>query len=243
MDNTSIQKPRPCSRCQVTKELAEFGKNARAYDGLDSYCRACVREISRERRKKNQATVEPRVEGTKRCSRCKQTLDVGCFGIDRGRGDGLQPACKDCYRVWQKELYERRKQAYVLIEEGTRRCPACKQVLPVTEFRVERGMKDGRSCWCRSCSAKRHQELRIEVLGHYAGGQPACACCKEMILEFLSVDHVNGGGSEHRKVGLKGATIYRWLKKEGYPEGYQVLCHNCNQAKGFYGECPHQRQR
>jgi hypothetical protein len=59
----------------------------------------------------------------------------------------------------------------------------------------------------------------------------------------LSIDHVNGGGTEQRRTGMKGSIFYRWLKKEGYPRGYQVLCHNCNQAKGFYGECPHQRQR
>ena len=31
---------------------------------------------------------------------------------------------------------------------------------------------------------------------------------------------------------------YPWEK---YPPGYQVLCHNCNLAKGFYGSCPHQK--
>jgi hypothetical protein len=24
-----------------------------------------------------------------------------------------------------------------------------------------------------------------------------------------------------------------------FPDGFQVLCHNCNLAKGYYGECPH----
>lgn len=53
--------------------------------------------------------------------------------------------------------------------------------------------------------------------------------------------HVNGGGKQHRlEVGF-GQVFYRWLKKNDYPEGYQVLCHNCNLAKGFYGTCPHQR--
>lgn len=57
-------------------------------------------------------------------------------------------------------------------------------------------------------------------------------------MEFLSIDHINGGGNRHReKVG--SAKVYAWLKKRGYPKGYQVLCHNCNQAIGLYGKCPH----
>lgn len=32
-----------------------------------------------------------------------------------------------------------------------------------------------------------------------------------------------------------------WQRKNNYPKGFQVLCHNCNLAKGFYGKCPHQK--
>jgi hypothetical protein len=33
------------------------------------------------------------------------------------------------------------------------------------------------------------------------------------------------------------------LAKHGYPDTFQLLCHNCNLARGFYGTCPHQRHR
>lgn len=33
-----------------------------------------------------------------------------------------------------------------------------------------------------------------------------------------------------------------WLKTNGYPDGFQTLCHNCNMAKGFYGICPHKEK-
>lgn len=85
----------------------------------------------------------------------------------------------------------------------------------------------------------RHAALRMEVLQHY-GGQ--CACCGETEPRFLGIDHINGGGSAHRKtIGLSGKSIYYWLKNNGFPAGFQVLCHNCNSAKGRYGICPHQR--
>jgi len=59
---------------------------------------------------------------------------------------------------------------------------------------------------------------------------------------FLSLDHVNGHGDEPRnKYGhhLGGMQLYVKLRRMKYPEGYQVLCFNCNCAKGFYGVCPH----
>lgn len=87
------------------------------------------------------------------------------------------------------------------------------------------------------------RERRLEVLSHYCGGQaPHCACCGEQQIEFLSLDHVDGGGNQHKRRIGRGWTLMRWLQANGYPDGYQVLCHNCNQAKGYYGVCPHQRQ-
>lgn len=88
---------------------------------------------------------------------------------------------------------------------------------------------------------------RRECLEHYGG---KCACCGEMRYEFLSIDHVNGGGNKHRKelalsagTTVSGIHMVLWLKKNGYPEGFRVLCHNCNQAIGYYGACPHERER
>lgn len=84
-----------------------------------------------------------------------------------------------------------------------------------------------------------HAALRDAALRAYGGY--LCACCGETLPQFLCIDHINGGGAAHHKqVGL-GSMFYNWLKKQGYPPGYQVLCYNCNQAKGQNGECPHKR--
>lgn len=56
--------------------------------------------------------------------------------------------------------------------------------------------------------------------------------------EIEYIDHINGNGSKHRKK-LNNTDMYRWLIKNKYPEGFQVLCMNCNFAKGMYGICPH----
>lgn len=81
-------------------------------------------------------------------------------------------------------------------------------------------------------------KLRVEVLQHYGGSPPKCACCGESNAVFLCIDHINGRGERHRKK-IKRQSIQIALKKAGYPEGYQVLCYNCNNGKHLCGVCPH----
>ena len=85
----------------------------------------------------------------------------------------------------------------------------------------------------------RYRELAIE---YYSNGRKICACCNEKVQQFLTIDHIDGGGNKHRKlIGIAGGhNFYYWLKRNNYPEGYQVLCMNCNHAKGIFGICPHQ---
>ena len=70
-----------------------------------------------------------------------------------------------------------------------------------------------------------------------------CACCGETTYQFLAVDHLYKSGPLSRKSTGSGADLYRWLRQNSYPGGFRVLCHNCNLAMGFYGECPHKGVR
>ncbi len=73
--------------------------------------------------------------------------------------------------------------------------------------------------------------IKIEVLTHYGNGKFACVRCGENRFPCLSIDHINGGGVAHRKVTKQGSHIYVWLKVNGFPEGYQTLCMNCQALK------------
>ena len=78
---------------------------------------------------------------------------------------------------------------------------------------------------------------RMIVLRHYSKSQePFCNCCGEKHYEFLAVDHING--NPNKKI-RGGGDLVRFLIKNNFPDGFQILCHNCNLAKGFYGICPH----
>lgn len=119
------------------------------------------------------------------------------------------------------------------------------------EFFAQRSQKRwklGLQAYCRVCNGARtkrqHDARRLKALQHYSGADvPFCACCGESQVEFLALDHINGGGARHRRGGQSASSIALWVQRHGFPPGFQVLCHNCNLAKGFYGVCPHQHQR
>lgn len=83
------------------------------------------------------------------------------------------------------------------------------------------------------------EDRRIIVLEAYGG---KCVCCGESERKFLAIDHKYGNGSQHRFSvgGNKKSPIIRWLIKNNFPPEFQILCHNCNMAKAFYGICPHE---
>jgi len=83
------------------------------------------------------------------------------------------------------------------------------------------------------------RRLRLEIMNYYSNGNLKCACCGEMEIHFLSLDHKNNDGYTHRKIIGFGRQFYSWIKRNNFPPIFQVLCMNCNFAKGKLGYCPH----
>lgn len=75
--------------------------------------------------------------------------------------------------------------------------------------------------------------LKPTVLTHYGNGKLACVKCGFDDIKALTIDHIDGNGANHRRaIGVgAGNSFYRWLKENNFPEGYQVLCMNCQWIK------------
>jgi hypothetical protein len=95
------------------------------------------------------------------------------------------------------------------------------------------------------CQFNWRENLKHQVFGHYSNHTFKCACFGESEQDFLVIDHtINGQGNQHRRaifgrVDAGGYKMHRWLVKNGLPEGFQLLCANCNTSKGKHGECIH----
>ena len=130
--------------------------------------------------------------------------------------------------------------------QKTKTCSTCHEEKPLSEFYKYRWSKDGYRGQCKECmyirDKKNVERVKRKIFIHYSGNPPKCQCCGETTFEFLSLDHLHNNGAEHRRT-YEGAKILWWIIRNNYPEGFQVLCRNCNWAKYAYGVCPHQKKK
>jgi hypothetical protein len=145
------------------------------------------------------------------------------------------------------------------VELEEKLCGSCEVTKPIEKFARNVRTKDGRQSWCRDCTAGYNKDWKIknpdkeevrrkhgiaqrtvarqEVLTHYGA---VCACCGESHCKFLTIDHIYGGGNKHRRM-IGKSSINIWLVQNNFPEGYQLLCYNCNCGKYHNdGVCPHE---
>jgi len=205
---------------------------------------------------------------TRLCTRCKSEKQVSDFHKWKHGRDGLYVWCRTCCR--ERQRFYRTQYMRRNISRGRKpgygKCSYCKRIKTASNFHKCLQSRTGLYPYCKSCQNKKskryrtkypekvkerikqwRKQTRMKALVHYSGDPPKCACCGESTYEFLTIDHINGGGNKHRKKLRKikigfGNEIYRWLKIAGYPPGFRILCYNCNQVIGFYGYCPHQAQ-
>lgn len=117
------------------------------------------------------------------------------------------------------------------------------------------------SWWCKAHGAARatalkrwRTKLKLEAFEAYGGARCACKKCpehKHPHIEFLTINHLKGGGTKHRaKLGgvripgggftMGGTATYLWLRRNKYPNGFNVLCWNCQWGVHINkGKCPH----
>lgn len=160
------------------------------------------------------------------CGRCGKTPLPG------------KAVCAACFKWRQqhfKERYAKRRKKGLCTKCGVvrtkkNRCPSC--------------MKEQ-----NKITKEYRQRLRMEVYDAYGGAKCSCKGCpehKRPHLSFLTIDHIASDGAEHRrKLGTTSSTVtFLWLKKNGFPEGFRVLCWNCQWGVLLNnGKCPHSERK
>jgi len=158
---------------------------------------------------------------TKRCSRCGEVKLLDEFYRYSKSIDQHGAWCKNCFNKHRQHFREAHRDRERLIDH-------------------QRYLRSRDEILIRE--RDRNQQRKALLVAHYSSNANRCPCCGESNVRFLTIDHINGNGSKHRKSSKcgTGSVFYRWLIKEGMPEGYQVLCYNCNNARARHGICPHQ---
>lgn len=139
-------------------------------------------------------------------------------------------------------------------DDDNRCCRKCQHTKNLIEFPFSR-QKKFYGWTCKQCKNLRSKdtpsqlrsrakakenklECRDAALAHYGN---KCVCCGEPEKVFLTFDHINGGGNQHRGdiKRQRFSTIGEWLLKNQFPDDFQILCFNCNWAKHANKICSH----
>ncbi|KAG8316409.1 hypothetical protein J6590_108663 [Homalodisca vitripennis] len=98
------------------------------------------------------------MEAQKKCSMCKEIKGFEAFYKDKSRKDGIIYNCKDCYRKYHKELYDKIEK--LTLEE--KECLKCKETKKISEFNSHPYSRDKKDSYCKDCVKKNHHRLYYE---------------------------------------------------------------------------------
>jgi hypothetical protein len=214
-------------------------------------CKTCKKEVqispSREGRKKYCSRKCEKIDKTAtiKCLNCDKEVKLGrvdansrktcsrkCYGEARTKGLINSRPVLPKYKGQESNCY-RCKKAFIRQWASQNKCNTCRQLLQKQWYD-----KNG-----KNYARTRYHQERFEMLDYYSQGKLECNCCKENNYKFLTIDHINNNGAEHRKILKQNSTarLWQWSKKNNFPENeFQVLCWNCNGGRAMNkGICPH----
>ena len=168
---------------------------------------------------------------TRICKRCGHEKNIADFHKTDKYKEWYRKECKDCRNEFHKEYREFGKQT----------------ILAKVRVSSQKAI-DATIAWQRKHPEKHNKwnieyraRLRHETIMAYGGYK--CVCCGETEPLFLTLDHIHNDGAKWREFHKdhRGAQLFKWLKQNNWPKGFQILCLNCNQGKyRNKGICPHQ---
>lgn len=159
---------------------------------------------------------------------------------------GVTSLCKTCNYEYHKNYSERRKKKCAEYARNYRKRlgDAYREKSQRRYHQRIAEMSSEEEAQFRKNEAEKTRRLvtALKDAAYSAYGGYKCSCCGEIEPMFLTLDHINNDGNKQReKHGKTPERLYRWLKKNSYPDGFQVLCMNCNLGKHRNGGvCPHQ---
>lgn len=226
---------RECSKCKGIKDSDQFSQWTDKRTGkaiISARCKACAADYSRKRYAANREKLREQMKQRYAKNRDEALKKAKVY----------YEANKDSIKAAQRRYFERNKSTCMLRVEEWKKAN-WEQYRAAQDRWVKANPEKVRASANRYFQSNKHkvaerwQAMRMMVFEAYGGAR--CKCCGEENYAFLTIDHVNNDGAAHR--AAIGKHLYRWLIEHDYPEGFQVLCMNCNFGKHRNnGVCPHQ---
>src|SRR3990167_6944100 len=156
---------------------------------------------------------------------------------------------RECVRRWRKANPERerannRKQYYKDAEKTRAYKRAWDKAHPEVRKAYNKKWRGKYPNYWKEYDTKFHEQaklrqrkygrkIKLTIVNHYSQGTMRCKKCGFSDIRALQIDHIDGGGSKHHKEldRSKSGRLYKWIIKNNFPSGFQILCANCNWIK------------
>ncbi len=227
---------------QALIECKNCGRAGRPHASKRLWCEPCAKakQVDYQRAYRSRQKAVPRLI---ECKGCQKQFDASLTGRTW--------RCPECLLAYQRE-YAKTKKAKLAEHSRNYRARlgrAYNEKINQRRAEVLATMSEAEKAAFRQAEANKSRftmaKIRAAVFAAYGGH--VCVCCGETEPLFLTIDHVDNDGAEMRRNGTHsrgGTAFYQWLKKSGFPPGFQVLCMNCNLGKHRNGGvCPHHSRK
>lgn len=162
----------------------------------------------------------------KSCRKCNRELPFEAFNNYKRSKDGKQSYCRECQsEICARIRRERGKEIDKATWQRRKNDPEKlkKKKLSDRKWR-EAHPEKYKEIWKRT-----NREYKIKVLAAVSGGKIRCANCGCDQVEFLEVNHINGGGAREYKHGGNNKKMYAAiLSGERDTCDLNILCKPCN---------------
>jgi uncharacterized Zn finger protein (UPF0148 family) len=214
------------------------GKQSAPHKHYKLFCYTCVKgkqvEYQRKYREKRKASQLP----------------VACKGCGKPfvSKTGRTWRCPDCALAYMQEYKRKDKARHVqYVRDYRARLGDAYRAYTVKRYHdgIAKMTAEQLAAFRQAQALKtRQRHKRDKDAAYKAYGGYRCACCGVTGECFLTIDHVNNDGAEMRNNRVHGHSgwFYGWLRRNGYPAGFQILCWNCQWGKKIHGTCPHTNQ-
>jgi len=221
-----------CEYC--LKKAAEKSERHRQKKRLNGLCLSCGKKVN----------------NTKFCDECKKSVansahrsHIKRYATRKAEGQCVfcsnqaVPGKTTCQECADRRAFLQKDKRDCNSRSGF--CSQCGKNPPAGKGKRCQICIDKRNEWYQGSTTQKKDKIRRDenreaVLQHYGG---KCTECGESESAYLAIDHIEGGGNTHRKkIGKYGSGFFKWLVDNDFPEGFQILCHNCNMKKHLKGD-------
>lgn len=162
----------------------------------------------------------------KTCANCEEKLPVKAFNKNSRTSDGRQSYCRECQRSRQSEYYQKNKSELNRKRiEFRNSSESQKEKDRAAQQRwIERNPEKYKEIWKRT-NRRYKEKVLLKISDNLK-----CARCGCNRMEFLEINHKNGGGAQEYKhnSGNNKKFYAAILKDERTTDDLEILCKPCN---------------